>query len=88
MALARSTMELMRDRFIQENQLSPRNLGTLDRICRNAITATRALQSRLDPQMKERKIRLGTRDEAKEFAEELQSEGAKIDSEVRRPPDD
>jgi len=82
---SRSTMEYMRGRFIAERHLSPEHLGTLDRICRNAIAATRVLQSRLDLQMKARKIKLGTRDQAHEFLEEFRSEVQRVGSEVRRP---
>ena len=66
---ARSTMEIMRGEFIDQNHLSTKNLDALDRNCRNAIVATRALQSRLDPQMKVRKIKLGRKDQALEFGE-------------------
>ena len=82
---SRSTMEFMRDRFIAERQLSVKNLGTLDQICRGAIAATRVLQSRLDLQMKARKIKLGTRDESREFTEELRREVQSVRTEVRRP---
>ena len=83
---ARWIMEFMRDRFLAQGHLSMENLETLDRICRNAIGATRVLQSLLDPEMRVRKIKLGTRSEAIEVVNALKREVDRAESEVRRPP--
>ncbi|MCH8082836.1 MAG: hypothetical protein IH885_01230 [Myxococcales bacterium] len=84
MEAVRMAMQFIAEHFVEHGRLTERNLRTLDRVCRSGIIAIRVLQRRLDSEISKRKIRIGTNKEGREFAEELERELEKVNSEVLR----
>jgi len=82
MDATRRAMQFMGERLVGGTRLTEQELKSLDRNFRSGIATTRVLQRHLDSEISKRKIRLGTREEARRFTEELKREREEIESEV------